>query len=174
MGADLFGGDFVRVQEMNRAATPRRQENSGASRRLECTGLPRRCAPRNDEGKAFADEGKAFADEGAAFAFDAFSQCFDAFSQWIPLAPAGEKGPGRGGRPNGARRRCFEGSLGGLCIRVYVDDDIIRKTQQWRCMERGWIKTDMDETRPDRQSASWIGIVKRRADDGGRSHAPAH
>jgi hypothetical protein len=49
MGADLFGGDFVRVQEMNRAATPRRQENSGASRRLECIGLPRRCAPRNDE-----------------------------------------------------------------------------------------------------------------------------
>jgi hypothetical protein len=27
------------VQEMNRATTPHRQENSGASRRLECTGL---------------------------------------------------------------------------------------------------------------------------------------
>jgi hypothetical protein len=42
MGADLFGGDSVRVQEMNRATTLHRKEISGASRagwkELDCHG----------------------------------------------------------------------------------------------------------------------------------------
>jgi hypothetical protein len=47
-----------RWKRREKERAPHRQENSVAALRLERTGLPRRCAPRNDEaGEAFAMTG---------------------------------------------------------------------------------------------------------------------